>query len=198
MIGRLLLLLTAIGMSAMARGGGGNRDGNNKGRRKGNRPGGGQNFTSAADRIDELLGKAKTKAPPPKPSRKTHGPNGWDDRQPNESDPRKNMPNLGDTSQRRGHILDGDKNDPTSGGHRYGTGRRGKTEFPKHWDDNDIMDAVSDVAKNPDSKPLPRPSGAGYEVSGFRGGVEIRVILNADGTVWSAHPLPGPNVHTNR
>lgn len=187
MIGKLLLLLTAVGMSAMAKGGGG------KGPRrpKGGRGGGGKSFGLTADEVDMLLNKSTTSAPPPAPSRKSGGKNGWDDRQPNEPDPRKTMPNLGDTSQRRGHILDGDKNDPTSGGHRYGTNRPGKTEFPKHWTDDQIMDMVNDVARNPDSQPLPRPNGAGYEVQGQRAGVTIRVILNADGTVWSAHPLDG-------
>lgn len=31
------------------------------------------------------------------------------------------------------HVWEGEV-DPTQGGHRYGLGREGKTEFPEHWD----------------------------------------------------------------
>jgi hypothetical protein len=31
------------------------------------------------------------------------------------------------------HVWDGE-DDLTQGGHRYGLGREGKTEFPEHWD----------------------------------------------------------------
>jgi hypothetical protein len=39
--------------------------------------------------------------------------------------------------ERISHILDGDR---WGGGHRHGTGRPGKTEFPAGWDDKRIID----------------------------------------------------------
>lgn len=46
------------------------------------------------------------------------------------------------------HILDGDA---TGGGHRYGTGSPGKTEFPASWDDGKITGNILSVARSPDS-----------------------------------------------
>ena len=48
------------------------------------------------------------------------------------------------------HILDGD-GDFGGGGHRYGTGKPGKSEFPQNWDDNRIIESIIDVAKDPKS-----------------------------------------------
>lgn len=41
------------------------------------------------------------------------------------------------------HIPDGEGR---SGGHRYGTGTPGKTEFPAAWSDDDILEAIREVA----------------------------------------------------
>ncbi|ASW02894.1 EndoU domain-containing protein [Paraburkholderia aromaticivorans] len=35
--------------------------------------------------------------------------------------------------------------------HKYGAGKPGKTEFPAHWSDADILRHVSDVATDPKS-----------------------------------------------
>ncbi|MDV2477167.1 EndoU domain-containing protein [Rhodococcus zopfii] len=40
------------------------------------------------------------------------------------------------------HILDGEPDNPKLGGHRSGTGRENKTEFPPDWDDERIKAAV--------------------------------------------------------
>ena len=53
--------------------------------------------------------------------------------------------------ERAGHILDGDR---WGGGHRHGTGRPGKTEFPAGWDDEKIIGHVLDVARAPDDAPV--------------------------------------------
>lgn len=45
------------------------------------------------------------------------------------------------------HILDGDG--PTSGGHRFGTGIPGKSEFPQNWSDQKIANVISDIATDP-------------------------------------------------
>ena len=52
------------------------------------------------------------------------------------------------TPERRRHILDGDP-DGRGGGHRPGTGRRGKTEFPAHWTDDEIISRVMQTARAP-------------------------------------------------
>lgn len=40
------------------------------------------------------------------------------------------------------HILDGEPDNPKKGGHRSGTGRENKTEFPPDWDDERVKAAV--------------------------------------------------------
>ena len=45
------------------------------------------------------------------------------------------------------HILDGDNF--KSGGHRYGTGSLGKSEFPRSWSDKKISNTISDIATDP-------------------------------------------------
>jgi hypothetical protein len=100
------------------------------------------------------------------------------------------------TPERQEHILDGDPNDEESGGHRHGTGRPNKTEFPESWDDDDVVDNVEDVARNPDSPPRQLPDGK-WEVRGERDGVNIRVIVTQDGSIETAHPTSGDGVVKN-
>ncbi|MGW1682534.1 EndoU domain-containing protein [Saccharopolyspora sp. NPDC002376] len=59
-----------------------------------------------------------------------------------------------------------------TGGHFHGTGIPNKTEFPEAWDDTKILDAVEEVAKNPDSPPILSDSG-NYRVSGTVDDVEV-------------------------
>ena len=47
------------------------------------------------------------------------------------------------------HILDGEPYDLKRGGHRYGTGRVTKTEFPKEWTDEQAVIAVIHVLMAP-------------------------------------------------
>lgn len=47
------------------------------------------------------------------------------------------------------HILDGEPFDLAKGGHRFGTGRESKTEFPKEWTDEQAVIAVIHVLKAP-------------------------------------------------
>ncbi len=76
---------------------------------------------------------------------------------------------------RRRHILDGDA---TGGGHRPGTGIPGKSEFPAGWSDDKIMNAISDVATNPNSIFTPGRGGRTV-VTGTVDGVTITVILES-------------------
>ena len=55
------------------------------------------------------------------------------------------------TPERARHILAGDS---WGGGHRHGTGRPTKTEFPSGWDDDKIVGHVLDVARAPDDPPV--------------------------------------------
>jgi len=95
--------------------------------------------------------------------------------------------------ERAVHILDGDA---TGGGHRYGTGSPGKTEFPASWDENNITDSILSVARSPDSAILQR--NGRWKAEGVRDEVMLTVIITADGRIWSAYPLPGsPGVRQN-
>jgi hypothetical protein len=91
------------------------------------------------------------------------------------------------------HILDGDA---TGGGHRYGTGSPGKTEFPASWDEDKITDSILSIARSPDSASLQR--NGRWKVEGVRDEVALAVIITTDGRIWSAYPLPGsPGVRQN-
>lgn len=104
------------------------------------------------------------------------------------------MTNLGKVSaMRRIHILDGDKN---GGGHAYGTGRPGKTEFPKSWDDDKVIRHTTDVARRPDETPILQANGR-WSCMGTREQVNMRTIVDSDGGVRTAHPIDGPGVHRN-
>jgi hypothetical protein len=98
------------------------------------------------------------------------------------------------TPERTKHILDGDK---WGGGHRHGTGRPGKTEFPAGWDDDKIMKNVRDVARAPDDLAVFQPNHR-WRVHGQRDDVGITVIVLPDGRIWSAWPDAGsPGVVKN-
>jgi hypothetical protein len=99
------------------------------------------------------------------------------------------------TPERATHILDGDA---TGGGHRHGTGKPGKTEFPASWDDGKIIDTVLDVARGPDSTPGHQEWNDRWVARGTRDDVGIVAVMERDGRVWSAWPLPGgPGVVKN-
>ena len=97
--------------------------------------------------------------------------------------------------QRRIHILAGDE---TGGGHRHGTGRPGKTEFPAEWSDDRITDAILSVARNPDQAPKHQNWNDRWRVSGQHDGVRIVAVVASDGNVWTAWPdRRSPGVTTN-
>jgi hypothetical protein len=96
--------------------------------------------------------------------------------------------------ERAKHILDGDR---WGGGHRHGTGRPGKTEFPSSWDDDKIIRHVLDVARAPDDSPVFQANRR-WRVHGQREDVGINVIVQPDGRIWSAWPDAGsPGVVKN-
>ncbi len=96
--------------------------------------------------------------------------------------------------ERAKHILDGDR---WGGGHRHGTGRPGKTEFPADWDDEKIIGHVLGVAGAPDAPPVLQANRR-WRVHGQRDEVGITVIIQPDGRIWSAWPDAGsPGVVKN-
>lgn len=88
------------------------------------------------------------------------------------------------------HILDGDSNG--RGGHRFGTGRPGKTEFPRGWSDDKIIKAVESVANDPAlSSHLRRDRRE--EVRGTRDGIDILVVIERGGMeIVTAYPTNTP------
>ncbi|WP_153074171.1 EndoU domain-containing protein [Paraburkholderia bonniea] len=111
------------------------------------------------------------------------------------SDSRKTT-NTGNNSlldpQGENHVLYGDG--PTSGGHLSGVGNSGKSEFPANWSAQDITNAISDIATDPNiqwSKPAPNN---GYvSATGTINGVDIRVIIDpAKGRIVTGYPTNLP------
>jgi hypothetical protein len=101
------------------------------------------------------------------------------------------------TPDRRTHILDGEP-DGDGGGHRHGTGKPGKTEFPASWDDEKVIDTIVDVARRPDMPPQHQQRNDRLVARGTREDVEIVAIIERDGRIWTSWPLPGgPGVVKN-
>ena len=114
---------------------------------------------------------------------------------PHLNDPR--LPRTWSDPSTAAHILDGEPGDPTKGGHRPGTGRFGKTEFPATWDDAKILDAVASAVLNP---------GLLTEWNGKRvrdtivDGVYIHTVAFIEGDqerFQRAHPVSGDGVFLN-
>jgi hypothetical protein len=118
--------------------------------------------------------------PDPQPER-----SGWDEV---DADNRPALDALRVTPERLTHILDGD---PTGGGHRHGTGKPGKTEFPASWDDGKIADTLLDVARRPDRTPRHQEWNDRWVTRGRRDDVEVVVVIARDGRIWGGWPLPG-------
>jgi hypothetical protein len=87
------------------------------------------------------------------------------------------------------HILDGDGPDKRGGGHRHGTGRPRKTEFPEGWSDEVILSTVEQVAREPDTAKW--KNGGCWLATGERDGVRVNVAVRPDGRVLTAWPEPG-------
>jgi len=99
------------------------------------------------------------------------------------------------TPERIVHVLEGDK---TGGGHRHGTGKPGKTEFPAGWDDEKIIDSALDVARKPDKPPVRQDRNDTWLCSGTRANVEVSVVVARSGEIVSGWPEEGgPGVVRN-
>lgn len=80
-------------------------------------------------------------------------------------------------SKARNHILNGDS---TGGGHRFGTGISGKTEFPQSWSDSKIITAVSQIAGNPRAVWSKPGTGTYITSEGYVDGILIRVVYDLE------------------
>jgi hypothetical protein len=92
------------------------------------------------------------------------------------------------TEEREIHILDGDS---TGGGHRYGTGIPGKSEFPKEWSDDKIMNEISDIATDPSAKRTPSRGGRTV-IDSTRDGIDVRVVVDKNGNIITGFPTNVP------
>lgn len=100
------------------------------------------------------------------------------------------LPDLDDiklADDRTRHILDGDGPGTPGGGHRHGTGRPGKTEFPADWPDDKIVSTVQDVARNPGEAHWQDFNGR-WRVAGHRDDLQLTAIVLPDGSIWAAWP----------
>jgi filamentous hemagglutinin len=86
------------------------------------------------------------------------------------------MSDLTDPKGRK-HILDGD-GPKLGGGHRFGTGKPNKSEFPKSWSDDKILEVVSDIASDPSVK-WSKPDARGF-ITGTRtvDGIDVKVVVD--------------------
>jgi hypothetical protein len=99
------------------------------------------------------------------------------------------------TPERIVHVLEGDS---TGGGHRHGTGKPGKTEFPASWSDEKIIDNALDVARKPDKPPVHQDRKDTWLCSGTRANVEVSVVVAPSGEIVSGWPEEGgPGVVRN-
>ena len=128
-----------------------------------------------------------------KPADGRVGRSGWDAMAADDRPPRDGFRV---SAERTTHILDGDPGG--GGGHRSGTGKPGKTEFPASWDDRKIMGHVLDVARHPDSPPVHQHWNDRWLCSGTYERVEVSVVVLRSGEVWTAWPEEGgPGVVRN-
>lgn len=92
------------------------------------------------------------------------------------------------SSARRRHTLDGDA---TGGGHRPGTGKPGKSEFPAGRSDDNIIHDIYDIATDPTISSIAGRGGRTI-TNGTRNGVDIRVIQERNGDIVTGFPTNTP------
>lgn len=92
--------------------------------------------------------------------------------------------------ERRRYILAG--NDDNGGGHRYGTARPFKSEFPADWTDDRVIQAIEEVANDVNSI-QELAAGGRIFVRGERHGLSITVIIGRDGSfIITGYPTNSP------
>jgi hypothetical protein len=119
------------------------------------------------------------------------GKSGWDAI---DAEKRPALDSLRVTEDREKHILDGDD---YGGGHRSGTGKPGKSEFPASWSDEKILSSLLDVASRPDQPPEHQIRKDRWLAQGTREDVVVVALVAGDGQLWSGWPESGPGVVRN-
>lgn len=95
------------------------------------------------------------------------------------------------TEHARAHILDGDER---GGGHRHGTGRPCKSEFPKSWNDEEIIETIKSLAAN-DNIEWHQEDNGYYVTENMKDELKIRIVLGrAQQKIITAYPI---NVRRN-
>lgn len=90
------------------------------------------------------------------------------------------------TASAQKHILYGDKR---GGGHKYGTGKPCKSEFPADWDNEQILTTVKRMAAN-DNAGWEEQDNGYYVSEQFSGNMRIRVVLNRNkDEIVTAYPV---------
>jgi len=77
------------------------------------------------------------------------------------------------------HILYGDAK---GGGHKFGFGHPSKSKFPQHWSDQEILNAIIEIANDTNSRATPGWGGR-LKITGRWQGLEIVAIV--DPSSWS-------------
>ncbi|GJL84705.1 MAG: hypothetical protein DHS20C02_04800 [Micavibrio sp.] len=91
--------------------------------------------------------------------------------------------------ERRIHILYGDK---TGGGHKFGSNKPCKSEFPQDWDENEILETVRLIAAN-DNADWRQEDNGYFVTEKTENDVKVRVVLGPDKQrVITAYPTNLP------
>jgi hypothetical protein len=82
--------------------------------------------------------------------------------------------------------------------HRFGAGVAGKREFPAEWSDDDILDAVEDIANDPAAprsvqvREVDGESQVRTVAKGSIDGIEIEVVIEQNGHIVTGYPTNTP------
>jgi hypothetical protein len=95
------------------------------------------------------------------------------------------------------HVWDGE-DDLTQGGHRYGLGREGKTEFPEHWDIDVLRQSIRLTLDKPQAIRVKNPYiSCDRVVAQFL--IRVRLFLPQETVkVLAAYPICGEGVVRNQ
>jgi hypothetical protein len=118
---------------------------------------------------------------------------GWDSV---DAEARPKAEDINVTPERTTHILDGEPGG--GGGHRHGTGKPGKTEFPASWNDERVIANVLDVARRPDKPPTSQDWNDTWLCTGTRDAVNVWAVVERSGDILTGWPEEGgPGVVRN-
>ena len=95
------------------------------------------------------------------------------------------------------HVWEGEPNE-RKGGHRFGLGREGKTEFPEHWNLSMVEQAITETLKRPQAVRINKDSTSCLRQVG-RVVMIVRLYSRHHRlNILTAYPLSGDGVGQNR